>query len=342
MARKHLLAHLAHVELFTPRLEESLNFFTDVIGMEETAREGDSIYLRCWGDYYHHSVVLTRGEQPALGHGAWRTHGPEELEKAVASIEATGISGEWRDSTPGHGPAYFFRGPGGHPHEVFWEVERYRAPDHLRSTYPDRPQRPFTRGIAPRQLDHLTIATRDIKGTAGWYRDALGFRVMGFIKLDHDPSVTVFGVTTTNEKSHDLGMAADFSPIPGRVHHFAFWLESDAEIYRAADILVEAGTPIEFGPGRHGIGEQTYLYFREPGGNRIELNTGGYRNYVPDWEPFEWSGSQGANTMYRNVTMPDSFLEAFPAGGGPVIGEAELAMARTINPWGRNGSPGGE
>ena len=54
---------------------------------------------------------------------------------------------------------------------------------------------------------------------------------------------------------------------------------------RAADVLMEAGTHIEFGPGRHGMGEQTYLYFREPGGVRLEVNSGGYRIYQPDWEP---------------------------------------------------------
>jgi catechol 2,3-dioxygenase len=96
--------------------------------------------------------------------------------------------------------------------------------------------------------------------------------------------------------------------------------------------LIEAGTPIEYGVGRHGIGEQTYLYFREPGGLRIELNTGGYRNYVPDWEPHVWKGSEGPNSMFRNIPLPESMLEAFPMpSAGAAVGEAELAMARSIN-----------
>ena len=158
---------------------------------------------------------------------------------------------------------------------------------------------------------------------------------MAYIAMDHDPNMFVFSVTTTNEKSHDLGLAADFSGVPGRIHHLAFWLESNDDMYRAADLLAEAGTPVEFGVGRHGIGEQTYLYFREPGGVRIELNTGGYRNYVPDWEPHVWRGAEGPNSMFRNVPMPESMLEAFPPAAGPVIGEPEMAMAmamaRSIN-----------
>jgi catechol 2,3-dioxygenase len=333
MARKHLLSHLAHVELITPRLEESVRFFEEVVGLDVSAREGNSVFLRCWGDHYHHSLILTEGEQPALGHGAWRTHGPEELEQAVQSIEAAGTRGEWVEHSLGHGRAYRFRGPGGHLLEIFWDVERYQAPPELRSAYPDRPQRAGARGLAPRQLDHLTVATRDIMANAAWYRDTLGFRFMGYTSLDHDPNMVVFGVVTTNETSHDLGLAGDFSSASGRVHHLAFWMENAESLLRAADLLIESGTPIEFGPGRHGIGEQMYLYFREPGGNRIELNSLGYRNYIPDWEPKDFKPALGGNIMYRNVAMPDSMLEAFPPAEGPVVGEPEFAMT-AVNPWG--------
>ena len=34
------LAHLGHVELFTPKPEESLRFFVDVMGMTESGRRG--------------------------------------------------------------------------------------------------------------------------------------------------------------------------------------------------------------------------------------------------------------------------------------------------------------
>ena len=52
-------------------------------------------------------------------------------------------------------------------------------------------------------------------------------------------------------------------------------------------------TPIEFGPGIHGIDEITYLYVREPGGMRIEINAGGWENYLPDWEPPVWQPQPG-------------------------------------------------
>src|SRR5207249_8031137 len=110
----------------------------------------------------------TQGDQPALGHAAWRTHGPEELEQAVAGIEAGGAKGEWIERSVGHGPAYRFRGFGGHPMEDFWKLDRYPASPEQPSSYPDRPQRRIARGIAPRQLDHITVAANDVRGTAAW------------------------------------------------------------------------------------------------------------------------------------------------------------------------------
>lgn len=332
-----LLSQLAHVELLTPRLEESTRFFTDVLGLTETARDGDSVHLRCWGDYYHDSVILTAGDRPALGHAAWRTDGPDDLGDAVARVEAAGLSGRWLDSGVGHGRAYRFDGPGGHPTELFWDVERYAAPPQLRSSYPERAQRIGAHGVAPRQLDHVTLASTAVMDHARWYCDALGFRFMAYNGLDEDPAMVVFAVVTTNEKSHDLGFAIDPSGVPGRLHHLAFWVDTREELVRAADVLLESGTPIEFGPGRHGIGEQDYLYFREPGGVRLEINTGGYRNYVPDWQPVQWRPSQGSNTMYRNVAMPDTMMEAFPPVE-PAAAGAEPAAAGVANPWARPGN----
>ena len=49
----HDVAHLGHIELLTPKLCESLWFFVDVLGLTETCREDNSVYLRTWDDYEH-------------------------------------------------------------------------------------------------------------------------------------------------------------------------------------------------------------------------------------------------------------------------------------------------
>jgi catechol 2,3-dioxygenase len=320
-----LIAHLAHVEILTPRPEESLGFYRDVLGLEETTRAGQSVYLRGWGEWSHHSLKLTEAPQPALGHVAWRTWSPEDLETAIARLEAIGAGEGWLEESVGHGRAYRFRSPGGQLHEVFWENEMYIAPAGMESPFPDRPQRYAPRGVSPRQIDHVTVMARDPKGEAEWFRDTLGSTFTEYTMLDEESDLVVFAMSSNNEKSHDLGVILDQSDVPGRLHHFAWWVDSREDLLRAADILINAGTPIEFGPGRHGMGEQDYLYVREPGGARVEINTGGYRLYVPDWETKRWVPSQGSNVFYRNVAMPHSMMEAVP----PVVAVDRDAA----NPW---------
>jgi catechol 2,3-dioxygenase len=48
------LAHLSHVELLTPKPDESLAYFRDLLGMEIAGEEGDSVFLRGFGDYERH------------------------------------------------------------------------------------------------------------------------------------------------------------------------------------------------------------------------------------------------------------------------------------------------
>jgi catechol 2,3-dioxygenase len=287
------------------------------------------VFLRGWGDWFHHTLQLTEGPAPALGHVAWRADGPEQLALAVERIEASGGGEGWTEGGPGHGAAYRYRSPSGHLHEVFWEVERYRPPAGMESPFPNRPQRFDPRGVAARTLDHVTIAAADPERDARWYRDTLGHRYTEYTVAPDHPDQVVFAMTTVCERAHDLGIVWDPSPSRGRINHFSFWLDSREDLLRAADILLNAGVEIEFGPGRHGMGEQDYVYVREPSGMRVELNSGGYRNYEPDREPVRFEPAQGSNVFYRNLAMPLSMFECFPPAGAEPDRAAGVIEART-------------
>lgn len=334
-----LLNQLTHVRLATPDVEASVAFYQERIGMQVTDRADGAVYLRNWGDYYRYSLVIAEGPEPALEVMAWRTQSAEALEEAARRIEAAGIVGTWTESKLGHGRSYTFTGPYGHTMELFWEVERFHGEGDNASTYPDRPARRSRDGVAPRSLDHVTIAASDVRGFAAWYSETLGFRIMAHTTLEHG-GTSVFTVLTTNEKSHDLGVVLDGSSRAGRANHFAYWVDTREDLLRTADILMENGTPMEYGPSIHGIGEQNFLYFRDPSTFRVEVNTGGYRNYVPDWEPYEWHPAQGSNNFYRNSQMPMSMTESFPPADGPSATEEGVLPGTEndlINPYAKPG-----
>jgi len=333
-----LLSHLSYVAITSPDVDASVDFYVERVGLTVVDRIDGAVYLRCWGDYYAYSVVVLPGVEPSLDTMAWRTSSPEALDEAVARIEAAGAQGEWVDVHT-IGRAYRFTGPWGHMMTLHWDVTRHQAPGHTASIYPDRPEKRSTVAGAPRQLDHVTIAASDVDAFAAWYNDVLGFRIMARTLLDEAP-ISVFSVLTTNEKSHDLGVVLDGSSRAGRVNHYAFWVDTREELLIAADTLMEHGIPIEYGPSIHGIGEQNFLYYREPSSLRIELNTGGYRNYVPDWEPNTWKPSLGSNNFYRNGAMPMSMTESFPAADGPSAteeGVPDESREALRNPYGVHG-----
>lgn len=325
-----VLSQLAHVELTTPTPEESLEFWTGVVGLEVSATVDRSVYLRGWGDRFHHTLVLTEGSEVGLGHVAWRADGREQLGEAVRRLEAAGIGDGWIEAGVGHGRAYRYRAPGGHLHEIFWEVDRYSPPPDMASPFPNRPQRYVPRGVAARCIDHVTICAPDPRGAAEWYRDTLGHRFMEYTVIPDRPDFAVFAMTTVCERAHDMGIVWDPTPIPGRVNHLAYFVESTEALLRAADVFLNQGVAIEFGPGMHGMGEQHYLYVRDPGGMRVEINSGGYRNYEPDWEPVRYEPQQGSNVFYRNLAMPHSMFESFPSAGSLATGEGAATAARGL------------
>src|SRR5471032_2773475 len=119
------LAHIGHAELLTPEPERSLRFFVEALGMEEEAVDGQSVFLRGWGDYQRYSLKLTEAPEPGLGHLALRARSAESLARLVAATEAAGHGIGWIDGDVGHGPAYRCTDPDGHVLELYYETERY-------------------------------------------------------------------------------------------------------------------------------------------------------------------------------------------------------------------------
>ncbi|MBM7652413.1 VOC family protein [Neobacillus cucumis] len=107
--RNHFISQLAHVvEIFSPKPEESVKFFKGVLGLEESGRIGQSVYLRAWGEFFHHSLKVTEAKTNGLGHIGWRAESDEDLLDAVEYINSTGSGKGWIDGDLGHGKDFQF------------------------------------------------------------------------------------------------------------------------------------------------------------------------------------------------------------------------------------------
>jgi catechol 2,3-dioxygenase len=299
------LAHLGHAELLTPEPERSLLFFTQALGMEEESRSGGSVFLRGFGDYQRYSLKLTEAERPGLGHLAIRARSADALERCVAAIEAAGAGIGWIDGDAGHGPAYRFTDPDGHLMEVYHEAERYSPPEHLRPTLRNQPQRYTGRGAAVRRLDHVNLLAHEVRGCRRFATDVLGYRHYEGIVLDDGTEAGAW--LSLSIAAHELIYVADARGASGRLHHLAFWVDTREEVMRAADVLIEHRVPIEFAPSKHTISQGYFLYVFEPGGNRIEVTSGGYLVHDPLHEPVLWTQAERARGQAWEVQTVESF-----------------------------------
>lgn len=315
------VAQLAHAELLTPRPEESLRFFTDLLGMQVTARSGQSVYLRGYEESYHHSLKLTEAPEPGLGHLSWRAQSPQALARRVAAIEALGLGEGWREDEEGHGPGYRFRTPDGHPMELFWEVERATVPEAQRSRLLSRPQRRPSAGVPVRRIDHVNILARDVTANRDFFAEALGFRLREHIVLDDGTEGGAW--MSVSPLVHELAITRDAHQVGARLHHVAFWYGYPQHVNDVAELFRENDVEIEAGPGKHGIAHSLFLYAREPGGNRIEVyGDAGYLIFEPDWEPVTWTEANLARgIVFWGGELPSQFFTY----GTPDVGAIERA-----------------
>jgi catechol 2,3-dioxygenase len=302
----HDIAHLAHVELRTPVLAESVEFFTRYLGLTQTSTEGDSVYLRTWDDYETTTIKLTGHSTSGVGRTNVRASSPEALQRRVAAVEAAGLGIGWADGDPGYGPTYVCRTPDGHELGLYYETEWYSAPAELAPSLKNQAQAYPARGVSVRRLDHINWLGVDVPANRDFLRDTLGALVTEQIVLD-DGEITGSWTTFTN-KGYDAVYTRDRTGTSGRLHHIAFAVDTRADILRAADIALDQGVFIETGPHKHAIQQTLFLYVYEPGGNRIEIcNAGARLVLAPDWQPVDWTEAERAKGQAWGLKTIESF-----------------------------------
>lgn len=299
--------NLHHVEVLTPKIEESLDFFTRILGLHETGRDGRSVYLRTAGEFGAYSTVLTESDRPGLGHVGWQVAEPEHVEGWSRRLADRGVEHELvaGGAHRCQGDTVRFTTPGGHAMEFFY------AFDQLDSSIPSRlanqPSYYPAPGVGVRRLDHVNLTSPDVDAARDWYTGVLGFHLREVARTPDGDLGVWMSVTS---QVHDLAIQRDGQGKSGRLHHLAYNLDTPEGTLRAADVFSEEGLRIDAGPGKHGLTQAFFIYVFEPGGNRVELFSGGYAIHGPDWKPIVWEGDELARAIvWYGGALPDTFFD---------------------------------
>ena len=304
------IAKLGHVALVSCDLEKSLYFFKEIIGLEETEEVNGVHYLRAYSDFQHHTLSIEAGESGYVKHIGWRTKTPHCLEGFTQllqqqNVELTKVP---KGTTPGIGDAIRFKLPSGHTFELYYDVEKPKANSETASLLKNQVYKSWRKGISPRRFDHVNIhTTNDVSESYNFLTEVLGFKMREY--LSNDDGILA-GWLSVTPLVHDVALIKkEVLPTPARLHHISYWLNDSQDILRAADILKENGLQF-IGPGKHGVSQAIYLYVMDPGSScRVELFSGGYLIYAPDWEPVEWTMEERAlSNTYWGDTVQDKEL----------------------------------
>jgi catechol 2,3-dioxygenase len=308
--RRRDIAHVGPVELFTPVLEESRDFFVRVMGLREVHADATSVYLHTWDDYQSWTLRLVRRDAAGIGRTYLRAASPQ----AVGRLREVLGSEKTVDDAYGLGEVLLFTDPDGHEMGLYWDVDWYRADDSDRPALKNQAAAYPGRGANLRRLDHVNYLTADVPATSSFLRDALGARCTEqIVKDDGQPQAIWYSL---GNKTYDLVYTEDWTGSSGRLHHIAFATDTREEILRAADVCLDAGVHIETGPHKHAIQQTFFLYVWEPGGNRIEIcNAGARLILAPDWRTVSWTRAERAKGQAWGLKT----IDTFHTHGTPVV-----------------------
>jgi catechol 2,3-dioxygenase len=305
------IAHAGHAELRVTDLEASREFFTEIFGLFVSDETDSQVYLRAWQDWDHHTLLLTQADQSGLEHIAWRVEGPGDLAAFEKKLKGLGVDSHWLEGGTelGHGDSLRFLSPvSGIPFELYWEVERYVEADaRMQSKLASHPQRFTGRGISPRRFDHFNFLVDDVKAEQEWVSEHLGIRHNYYLAGEDDLRLGSWMAKTN--LSHEIGFMRNRKQDGNGLHHVGFFVDAPDQLLRGATMLAEAGYKLEWGPGAHGTSGAMFLYVYEPSGHRIEVWTGGFLLFAPDWQAIRWDPETAMDGLEMwGSTMPDSYL----------------------------------
>jgi catechol 2,3-dioxygenase len=299
----HGILRLSHVEVRVPDLELATAYYTDVVGLIETARDHEHVYLKCWDEHQHHSMILTYAPTYGLEVLGWKVHRASDLDHYQAKLDAAGISTKRLaagERGPGSGETVRFEAPSGHTTELVHDMAQV---GNLLPLHNPPPEPQGLLGIHPPRLDHIFLMCEDVDATTAFYREVLDFRLTEQIMGDDGHQLCTF-----LERTHTAHDIAFITGPQGAFHHVAFWVDDWNELRSAADTCSYHGVTIDAGPTRHGATRGWGLYFFDPAGNRNEVYTGGYWA-DPDREPVTWTEAEmGRAIFYYEGVVNQRFL----------------------------------
>ncbi len=285
------IAGLRSVALTVPDLAAAERFYTEVWRLAVADRAEGVVYLRGSGSDHHLLALHAAPGTPRLLKVTLRARSREALAAIADAVPAAGGVLE-RAAAPAADPAggerLALHDADGRRFEVVWGDARRTAGE---PPPPDQPVR----------LAHAVLNSHDVAASQAFLERALGFvladrtRIMAFMNCDRDHHTLALG-----DADNDA------------LNHVAFVMPTLDAVMRGGGRMKDAGHAIEWGPGRHGPGDNAFNYFIDPFGIVIEYTAEVEQideRYRPGG-PADWTWPPGRVDQWGISAPPSARLKA--------------------------------
>lgn len=273
--QKVKVKRLAHIGLWTTDVAAQVRFYRQVMGfdlqIDETGISGQelddtSIFLSL-GDEGHclglfsdmrSSTLNVRvpTSRTRLHHIAFEVGTNAELAAFAARLKQSGIElilGE-HDGNLATGDTLWFSDPDGNRIGIFVASDDAFTPSPAMN-------RGRSMQLRPCGLQHLALQTPHLETMVEFYTEALGFDISDWLLRE-------YVWLRCNDDHHTLMLLKGKQDID----HIGYRISAAPEVLVWADYLAHEHTPILWGPGRHGAGNDLFLRFTDVEGIHIELS----------------------------------------------------------------------
>jgi catechol 2,3-dioxygenase len=233
---------LRSVALNVPDLALAENFYTQIWHLDVVSKTDTAIYFRATGAD-HHVLALHQASGPArIRHVTLRARDRGALDAVALAVVAAGgrvVSPVSSVDEPGGGEAVTVADPDGRVFQlVYGDVQHADAHEAK-----DKPVR----------LAHAVLNSHDVEATRQFMEAVFDFslsdrtRIMAFMRCNSDHHSIALGDTDNDA-----------------LNHIAFLMPDLDSVMRGGGRMRDAGFGIEWGPGRHGPGDNAFNYFVGP------------------------------------------------------------------------------
>ena len=161
------------------------------------------------------------------------------------------------------------------------------------------PKKPIAKNDKlPGRLQHVVFATKKLASNIKFYTEILGFRISDIVRKEETGDYTACFLRC-DEMHHSI---AFFKAPEKKLDHFANEANSWNDIRDWGDHFSEHGVEIIWGAGRHGAGNNLFIFVKDPDGNNIEISAE-LEKFSYEQKPRFWPHNHRALNLWGKAWM---------------------------------------